>query len=72
MNKTVMEMEEKVKYIIELSKLVCVMQERGATTIELLNVGEFFKAVMTTKMECDDIYEFDILTEYHKKYLIKD
>jgi hypothetical protein len=32
-------MNEKVKYIIELSKLVNNMTERGATQIEILNVG---------------------------------
>ena len=62
-------MNEKVKFIVELSKLVCVMNEKGATKTELLNVGEFFKAVMTTIMECDDIYEFELLKEYKNKYL---
>ena len=61
-------MDEKVKHIIELSKLVCKMTEKEAPTIELLNVGEFFKAVMSTKMECDDIYEFKLLREYRNKY----
>ena len=63
-------MGEKVKYIVELSKLVNKMAERGATQIEILNVGEFFKAVMTTTMECDDIYEFDLLRKYRDKYYL--
>ena len=61
-------MKEKVKHIIELSKLVNNMTERGATQIEILNVGEFFKAVMTTTMIGDDIYEFDLLRKYRDKY----
>lgn len=59
---------DRTKFIIELSKLMVKMSERNATEQELLNVVEFFKAAVKTTMECDNIYEFEILNNYRKKY----
>jgi hypothetical protein len=57
-----------VKSIIELSKLMSVMAEKGATEQELKNVVEFFKAAIETTLAVDNIYEFSVLNEYREKY----
>lgn len=61
-------MKEKLKHILALSELIDTMRENGATEEELLNVAEFFKAVINTELECDSIYEFEVLDGYRIKY----
>ena len=63
-----MSKQKRLIHIIELSKLMCDMSERGATSEELSNVVEFFGAAINTELACDHIYGFKLLDEYHNKY----
>ena len=60
---------DKMKYIVELSKLIIEMHNKGATEDELSNVVEFIKVAIDDQLEeGNDIFEFELLNEYRNKY----
>lgn len=60
---------DKMKYIVELSKLIIEMYNKGATEDELSNVVEFIKVAIDNQLEeGQDIFEFELLNEYRNKY----
>lgn len=60
---------DKMKYMVELSKLIIEMYNKGATEYELLNVVEFIKMAIDDRLEeGNDIFEFELLNEYRNKY----
>lgn len=60
---------EEMKYVVELSKLIIEMYNKGATEYELLNVVEFIKVAVNNQLEeGQDIFEFELLNEYRNKY----
>ncbi len=60
---------DKMKYIVELSKLIIEMYNKGATEDELSNVVEFIKVAIDDQLEeGNDIFEFELLNEYRNKY----
>ena len=60
---------DKMKYIVELSKLIIEMYNKGATEDELSNVVEFIKVAIDNQLEeGNDIFEFELLNEYRNKY----
>ena len=62
---------DKMKYIVELSKLIIEMHNKGATEDELSNVVEFIKVAIDDQLEeGNDIFEFELLNEYRNKYCL--
>ena len=59
---------DQTEAMVELSKLMSKMGEKGATREEIQNVISFFEATLNTTLACDSIYEFDILRIYRDKY----